>query len=266
MRKKLLGFTAAIFVVNGMQTSRIFGQADPLQPQQGSGNVDRPSGPSGPTGPAAGGAIADDGVRETNVVRDTLGRAASAALSEKFAGIGDFITDTDKQRLGEKLNDIDSRLMDQLGNLRGVWKEKYKQDFDLRANLAALNVPGMRIFPVSPNAAADGDQPLMADPADKSDKDFGNVVMASLPAAKNIPAVEVKLMRQELGSTWKIDLPDTMSASELRSNLADRLSVLLTDSQNWPTDPKDAYRLVAQHTLAALVAGPIRTSTAMHTP
>jgi len=265
MRKQLLGFTAAIFVVNGMHNSRIFGQVDPLQPRQGSGNVDRPTGPSGPTGPA-GGAIADDGVRETNVVRDTLGRAASAALSEKFSNIGDFITDTDKQRLGEKLNDMDSRLMDQIGNLRGVWKEKYKQDFDLRANLVALNAAGMRILPVSPNTAADGAAPLIADPADKTDKDFGNAVMASLPAGKNIPAVEVKLIRQELGREWKIDLPDSMNASELRSNLADRLSVLLTDSQNWPTDAKDAYRLVAQHTLAALVAGPIRTSTAMQSP
>ena len=108
MNKHILSFTAAIFVVNGMTGSRIFGQAQPADRQPGANTtVDRAAGP-------AAGVIADNGVREQNAIQDALGKAVSAALSDKLSDLNAVVTDADRERLGDKLDGQDAQIADQI--------------------------------------------------------------------------------------------------------------------------------------------------------
>lgn len=279
MNKHLLGFTAAIFVVNGMTGSRIFAQVQSSDRQPGASTaVDRAAG-------AGAGAIVDNGVREQSAIHEALGKAVSAVFSDKLSNLSAVITDADKQRIGDKLDGQDAQIADQITQLKKAWQAKYEKDFDLSGDALNFGAAGLKIrpgnLPAQDDARVVSDRieaksPLPADPqasrgagsaiehADapvrpqpesdgaSSDKDFGNSVIAVIPARRNLPEVNVALVREALGSEWKLDLPNGVDGNQLRINLQHQLGVLLADRQSWPADVKDGYRVVAHHTLAAL--------------
>lgn len=299
MRKHILGFTAAIFVVNGMTGSRIFGQSNLSDRQPGANTaVDRAAGP-------AAGAIADNGVREQSAVRDALSRAVDAALSENLSNLATVMNDDDKRRLGEKLNEPNPQMAEQIKHFREAWRTKYNQEFDLRSGELAFGANGLRVVPG--NAGLDGSARVVGDrqgnaasivaspaqattekdaktvpPVDRADAMTGsktqsdnsgnvdhqmsNSVMAILPSSGHIPEVRVSLVRQALGEDWKIDLPDGVDANQLRANIQRQLSLLLTDPQNWPADVKDGYRMASQRALAALVTVSSSSNSSMAAP
>jgi hypothetical protein len=300
MRKHILRFTAAIFVVNGMTDSRIFGQSNLENRQPGANTaVDRAAG-------AAAGAIADNGVREQSTVRDALSRAVAATLSENLSTLSTVMNEDDKRRLGEKLNQPNAQMAEQIAHFRQAWRTKYNQQFDLRSGEIAFGSRGLRLTPGNPSidasarvvsdrlgagsgmvtpardaaatpsdstgGAARGSTPAvdradastdtgtLSNAAGNAEQQASNAVTAILPSSGHMPEVRVSLVRQALGDDWKIDLPDGVDAAQLQANVQRQLSLLLTDPQNWPADVKDGYRMAAQRALSALVT-PNATST-----
>ena len=72
----------------------------------------------------------------------------------------------------------------------------------------------------------------------------------TIPASHGVPATTVTLVRE--GTDWRIDVPDSVDGQQLARNLERHLSMLHTDSQTWPQDQTEAYRLAAHHVMAAL--------------
>lgn len=277
MKKHLLGFTAAIFVVNGMTGSTIFAQAQPADRQPGANTtMDRAAG-------AGAGAIVDNGVREQSAIHEALGKAVAAVFSDKLSNLAAVINDADKQRIGDKLDGQDAQIADQIVQLKKAWQAKYDKEFDLSGDALNFGAAGLKIRPgslpnqdearivsdrVDVNAPRGADSPPGIGSAidhagaparpqpeadtSSSDRDFGNSVIAIIPARKNLQEVSVPLTRDALGSEWKLDLPNAVDGNQLKVNLQHQLSALLGDKQNWPADVKDGYRAVAHHTLAAL--------------
>ena len=73
-----------------------------------------------------------------------------------------------------------------------------------------------------------------------------------IPASHGMPEATLHLSNEgTLADRWKIDVPDTLSAQQLRSNLEQQLSQL-GDKNSWPSDVNDAYRMVTHHVLLAI--------------
>jgi len=83
--------------------------------------------------------------------------------------------------------------------------------------------------------------------------EIGNSVTVVIPSEQNLPTVYVPLTKSGGGNDWKLDIPDTVDANQLQSNLQRHVSMILADKQNWPADQNQGYRMVAHHVLAALV-------------
>jgi hypothetical protein len=91
------------------------------------------------------------------------------------------------------------------------------------------------------------------------------VAVVYFPSQKNASEVAVSLVRQVPvpkgdedmvaplpSDTWKIDIPDSIDAQKLSSNLNKHLSKVDSMKNQWPADVNDAYRFVSQHTLMAM--------------
>ncbi|HEV8292105.1 MAG TPA: hypothetical protein VGP94_09280, partial [Tepidisphaeraceae bacterium] len=53
-------------------------------------------------------------------------------------------------------------------------------------------------------------------------------------------------------STWKIDLPDTMTADKVQTNLAKHLDEVIQMKEQWPTDANDCQKMLSHHIFMAL--------------
>jgi len=51
--------------------------------------------------------------------------------------------------------------------------------------------------------------------------------------------------------SWKLDIPDTMSKSDLQAALSRQVKLVEQNAAKWPNDPYEAYRMVAQQILEA---------------
>ena len=93
--------------------------------------------------------------------------------------------------------------------------------------------------------------------ADTNRNDPGrNISTVSIPAGHNAPALTVPLIHEAAG--WKIDVPDTLDAAKLRSNLIAHLTEVQNMKDQWPSDVNDAYRAVAHHVLMAVMDKPAK--------
>jgi hypothetical protein len=190
--------------------------------------------------------------------RDTLTNAVEDALTHNDFDklIGEF-TKADRDRIGKVDKDSLADLNQLIGQFRNDWKAKYNQDFKLsdkeqvvfgtpvaiqvgeaaEARLAAASAP-----PANTNAAANG-------------KDAANnVTTATFPAVgANAPAVSVTLRNEgTVMKDYKIDVPDTLDGSKLKSNLMTHIQHIEGMKDQWPSDVNEAGRIVSQHILAAI--------------
>jgi hypothetical protein len=62
------------------------------------------------------------------------------------------------------------------------------------------------------------------------------------------------MMIHEMPDSWRVDLPDTVTAEQLRGNLENALTKLNEKQGEWPTDVNEAYRH-ASHCIILAVEG-----------
>jgi hypothetical protein len=156
------------------------------------------------------------------------------------------------------------------------------RDFDANADLdqdqpadATVGGPGQ---PPSKEFQQDGtqrdaDYPVGAD-LQKQDRDFeaevgtdrdrpmaggrehnlqqgSEVALVNFPEHKGLKPLTVSLVQAE-GDQWKIDLPNDLTANDLKSNLDKHLTHLISIQDQWPADRNDASRIVAHHVMMAM--------------
>jgi len=66
----------------------------------------------------------------------------------------------------------------------------------------------------------------------------------------------VPLIHEATG--WRIDVPDSLDAGKLRSNLVAHLNEVYGMKDQWPADVNDAYRAVSHHVLMAVMDKPAK--------
>jgi hypothetical protein len=72
-----------------------------------------------------------------------------------------------------------------------------------------------------------------------------------ISSANDMAKLYVPVVREK--GDWKINVPDTLTAQKLRDNLQTELTAVEKDSAHLPANETDAYRLVSQHVLRALL-------------
>lgn len=76
-----------------------------------------------------------------------------------------------------------------------------------------------------------------------------NRAMLMITAENDLPAVTLSLVKEQ--DKWVLDLPATLTADQLRTNLNEHVRKLVDSKDRWPQSETEAYRLVTHHVLAA---------------
>jgi len=220
-------------------------------------------------------------------IRETLKEVTQAALTK--GGFDDAIerfVDADRDRLtkdgfAKKNHDtLDGRI----AQMQKDWKAKYNQDFKIGdkaavydasfAQIIQSEVPGARTAgskvenlgagkptvtnpPNNPNndVAPNGSNPQDANKVGggETNRNPGRAIATvTIAASHGLPEVRVPMIH-EFPDRWKIDVPDDVSAEQMHDNLLKHLTMLDEQKDQWPTDPKEAYRIASHHILAAIM-------------
>jgi hypothetical protein len=188
--------------------------------------------------------------------RDTLASAVEDALTHNDFDklVGEF-TKVDRDRIGKVDKNSLADLNQLIGQFRNDWKAKYNQDFKLSdKDQVVFGTPvAIQVGEAAEARLASSSTPP-ANTADNGKNAANNVTTATFPAVgSSAPAVSVTLRNE--GTTmkdYKIDVPDTLDASKLKSNLMTHIQHIESMKDQWPSDVNEAGRIVSQHILAAI--------------
>jgi len=222
-----------------------------------------------------------------NRVPVLFSHVTEAALTKD--GLNDVVerfVDADRNRIGKgDLKSGNDALNNLVASIRADWKAKYNSDFDIHEedkvfspqfmtattgeigkNAAGqdvnLNVDKNLKPGQSTDVKVDVDHKSGVDSptspaADTNRNDPGrNIGTVSIPASHGAPALTVPLIHEATG--WKIDVPDTLDAAKLRTNLIAHLSEVQNMKDQWPADVNEAYRAVSHHVLMAVMDKPAK--------
>lgn len=169
-----------------------------------------------------------------------------------------YLANQDRDRINAQLGDTYKTLEAKVEQLRGLFKEKYNEDFDLKSGM--LNsVTSIQQGEVQDANAARPHWPLalMAkDGADKADKDRANagdvdpkfengrdVAVVAL-AGKDVKALHLS-MQHELPDYWVLDIPNTITAEHVVKTQTDTLQKIIDMKNQWPDEKDAAYQLIS---------------------
>jgi len=218
-----------------------------------------------------------------NRVPNLVSNVTEAALTKD--GLDDVVerfVDADRNRIGKSdLNHGNEALNAIVANIQSAWKAKYNSDFDVHdedkvfappfANAAVGEIPkgaagvdvkvdtdrklnGATETKVDVDRKSGVDSPT-SPAADTNRNDPGrNIATLTTPASHGAPALTVPLIHEAGG--WKIDVPDTLDGTKLRSNLIAHLTEVQNMKDQWPSDVNEGYREVAHHVLMAVMDKP----------
>jgi hypothetical protein len=222
-----------------------------------------------------------------NRVPNLVANVTDAALTKD--GLNDVVerfVDADRNRIGKgDLKSGNDQLNALVANIRTAWKAKYNSDFSIKDEDRVFSPQFMTATTGEiPKGAAGADikvdvdknlQPGQSTKVDvKTDNKSGidsptspaadtnrndpgrNIATVSIPASHGAPALTVPLIHEATG--WKIDVPDTLDAAKLRSNLVAHLTEVQNMKDQWPATADEAYRAVAHHVLMAVMDQPAK--------
>jgi len=220
-----------------------------------------------------------------NRVPVLISHVTEAALTKD--GVDDVVerfVDADRNRIGKgDLNSGNEALNTLVAAIRADWKAKYNSDFtihdedrifspqfmsattgEIPKDAAGVDVKvdtdrklgGGTETKVDVDRKSGIDSPTSPS-ADTNRNDPGrNISAVTIPASHGAPALTVPLIHEAGG--WKIDVPDTLDAAKLRSNLIAHLTEVQNMKDQWPATADEAYREVAHHVLMAVMDKPAK--------
>jgi hypothetical protein len=78
----------------------------------------------------------------------------------------------------------------------------------------------------------------------------GPMIAVTIPASHDLPDTRLNLVKE--GSSWKIDLPESIDAQQLSQRLSDHLQMATQMKDKWPADANEAARAISHHVFVAL--------------
>jgi len=221
------------------------------------------------------------GFKATDLNADSGIRSGLVKLTDRAYATGDFksllseLSTQDKDRARE-FKDADQKQLDTMVNqIRDAWKAKYNEKLSVDdKNLVFDNTFAMAQFEVLDPAVAIANWPMPAcdkeavTAADRSNaKDEKKeekdskltqgraVAIVRVPGMHDIPALTVSMIH-ELPMSWRVDVPNDRTGEQIYNDLLSHLTYIRDHQDQWPSDVHDAYRLLAQHAVAAVYGVP----------
>ena len=208
-------------------------------------------------------------------VRDVLNSAVHATLTKgAFDDLAERFSTPDRKRLGEyakrDLPDLDA----QIEQFRTAWKARYGQDVrpmdkhQLHAllvmvegevtdtALARMHWPVKVIHP-RPNEAIPASE--SASSAEYLNKGRNIAIVAVASSSEKLPPLHISMLRENIDS-WRIDLPDSVTAEQIHTNVLATLTRFTQKIDTWPADSGEASRQLAYLMLAAVHNVPAPTA------
>ena len=179
------------------------------------------------------------------------------------SGFG-MLSDADAARLKKEMEQVNPQEHDELlAAFARQWRVRYGGDFDLADQQAVMaqyvvlsgkRTPEEAIIVSGEVGNVSGGEAKPLSP--EQDRHATVVVPGNAPSRQ--PGMILQMQTDQPGvSQWRLNTPDTLSARRFQQNLHERLAKLIDGDQPWPTDPREAYRLVSYHVLASLNDQPV---------
>jgi hypothetical protein len=191
-------------------------------------------------------------------VRDTFSALTKAALNrDSFNDLRDQLVKADRDRLATNDNKYPDDLNRAIDQFDQAWKGKYNASFSVDKNdvftdqfLAVTtgevtNPQQVSHWPIAPRQGE-----MQAQTSNPTMNQGTGVAVATFTGQPGQPPLHVSLVRE--GNDWKIDIPDTVTADQLKSSLVQHLNEVTNMQNQWPQDRYQAQRIVASHILMAL--------------
>lgn len=224
------------------------------------------------------------GVKDThsiNAVREQVKEITEAALTKNDLGsIEDRLSEEDQQRLGSAANQNSDQIDQLVKDINKKWNDKYHKglkSFDAKVALAepfltinsinraqtaseqtgasygteeARTASGTNANETAENGKETAHVTLNA-PSGMTANEMGNNNNENKNnMAENMGPLNLTFVREHM--SWKLDIPNSVDAATLRTNLQNCLQKIDDNSANWPSDEKEAYQSVTYHVMAAL--------------
>lgn len=142
-----------------------------------------------------------------------------------------------------------------------IWANQYGGDFEIAEQQRLLDRRALEVaegdifasWPMDPvpqfQATPSGE--VLVRTRELSLQRGKRVAVAVLPAEEGASEVLVSFVR-EYPNRWKIDIPDDVTAQQLRDNLQNLVSSMVADLDYWPDRERDAYRMLTRRVVLAL--------------
>jgi hypothetical protein len=194
--------------------------------------------------------------------RTLLAKAVNDAMGEgRFTNLVDNFAKSDRERIGEFKRPKTDNLDKAIQQFRADFKAKYNQDFEIRPehfrdalvyagrdkNSATVSLPELHY-----DRAADGAKaPLDIKSGDE--KKLDDVAKAAAGETKIGTSLKVHLVNEgEAKGFWRINIPNEITAEQLKGNLVKHIQMLNDQKATWPQEADAAYHAAAFHALQAL--------------
>jgi hypothetical protein len=204
-------------------------------------------------------------------IRDVLGQVAEASLTEDgFDDLVERFVDADRNRIGQAMpNEGQLESLNTLAKQIGdAWKTKYNGEFDITDEELVFGTVRIQQGEIGDQARLAGerqtgqtgvDNPVNTNnpqsPADQNLNDPGrNIATVTIPAGHGLSEIRVPMIH-EMPDSWRIDVPDTLTADKLRTNLETHLRQVQQMQAQWPSNKDQAAMAVTHHVLLALFEG-----------
>jgi len=209
-------------------------------------------------------------------VYDTFEDLTKAAVKRgTFPDAVERLVDQDRNRIGKDMPKEFGALEAQIARVSAAWTQKYNDsevnvsDEDFRTvpvvrgevqdpKQVASNWPLPAVTASAGGAEGDAVQAAASEEKttnDKPDLDSNiekgrNVAIATIPASHGLPALNVSLIRE--AKAYRIDAPNTLTGQRLNDNLVKHLTHVADNAAQWPTDRREAARMLTHHVLMAV--------------
>lgn len=214
-------------------------------------------------------------LNEFSSIRKVLASATDSAVTK--SGFDNFVarlTTPDRKRIGDFADREFAELDGRVDQIRKNWKLKYGSDFNMtdavldgfvvikEGEIANPDV-AQKNWPLSAKETRMGTvAPNSADTIKYLDQGR-NVAVAYIPASHDLQSLTLSMIQEPGVYDWRIDIPDDLSGQQIMENLKTSLTSFGDNVAAWPSDARDAYRMLSHRVLLSAYGLP---SSAMDQP
>lgn len=173
----------------------------------------------------------------TNIYNSLGNTVENAVKKGEFDDVVGHLDKPDRDRIGNFKDQKFAEYDGLIDKFQADWKGKYNDAFDL---------DNSKVFENWVKVAKVGET---------SDYTKVNVMF---PAGHGLPELTVPMVKDAM--TWKIDVPDDVSGSQLQKSLQDHLTAFDNMKDQWPADKVEAQRALAHHLFMGVMNKPVMSS------